>query len=634
MRFGREVESFAANLKQLVAITDHANLQRPHRPWGNHADDCHQALQPLSQAVGDFQKTLEECQRVLNDHDRFQRDTAGFIDNVQWHLGSTQRDVDILRARVQFHTTKLHILLKPFELHLLLEIRQELQDLRREVAELKGLLVTVLANGKPSDSSLLADSNLSFLIIPGGVRDRFISAMKKDPPIPDPEPANMPLLEGFDALVYQFARSTVEFNPGLSLSQKVPDDTQFVNLLKSKWIMELLEKSQHFKDTGPASLWASYLRELKSEIIRECRRFETKQLVAPSNDAIIRLPDQCFSIWAKPDPPLEVPDLTEPRPLEDLILKLELPESTGNHKTSLNVFRRSAIESRFVTTTTDLRKPGYHKEKEFIVNTNAMKIIPAYATPDASPDANNILLSSSHVHDLRWQYLSSPVDVFALQQALTGYRVSHYMSNVSWSFNGSSKSGKYGEGKLQLWQQKILPSLVAQSSASADSPKSTISPALRRQSQAFSTATTMLSGSSATSAITGSRGNGTAVLMPEPPVMVLFTSCGGKYAFLYLELDPDTFVNTEKCNCRKNSKKRCHVVILESKAKTIKIRRACSLHVSDKGLYTWDLARFRMPRHPEFGDVEVVPKVKYLRLEFPTVEGKPLRHLAVPYGPE
>lgn len=106
LRFGREIESFSDNLKQLEAVVNQTNRQRPRRTWRNPDDECRLALQPVSQAVGDFRKTLEECEKLLNDHERFRRDEAGFVDNVVWHL-STQRDVDILRERVQFHTTKV-----------------------------------------------------------------------------------------------------------------------------------------------------------------------------------------------------------------------------------------------------------------------------------------------------------------------------------------------------------------------------------------------------------------------------------------------------------------------------------------------------------------------------------------------
>ena len=61
-------------------------------------------------------------------------------------------------------------------------------------------------------------------------------------------------------------------------------------------------------------------------------------------------------------------------------------------------------------------------------------------------------------------------------------------------------------------------------------------------------------------------------------------------------------------------------MILESKKKKINLRRYHASQKSGKGLYTWDLARFRSPRHPEYDDVEILAKVKYLTLTFETVE--------------
>ena len=629
LRFGREIESFAKNLRQLIDVAENAIEKRPRRAWGNHNDDCRQALLPLLQAVGDFQATLAECQKLLSDRNRFQRDVAGFIDNVQWHTG-TQKAVDELRDRVQFHSTKLLVLTKPFELHLLLEIRRELQELRREVAEIRGLLVTVLANGKPPES---LDVNFAFPDIPPEIEHRFFEAARRDGQVSTFDSTQMPLVEGFDALVYQFSRSTVEFNPGLD--QKIPEYTQYVNLLKSRWIMVKLDNSIHLQIEGPTSLWASYLRELKSDIIREYRRFNTNQLIAPPQESIVRLPDQCFEIWAKAASPLRPPDLAEKRHEEESVLKLELPESIGSYTTALDVFKRSAIEFRFVTSTKHVSNPGDY-QKEVIINTDATRVIPAYAIADAGPNAHNILLSSSHVQDRRWQCLGSSADVNALQHVLTGYRVHHNVSGVSWSINGSTKPGEIGRGLLQLWQLQALSSLPennsgtdAQRNPSTSSPNSNAT--TRRQSTALSTASTFFSGSSTTTKITSSRGNATAVLVPEPPVMILFTMCEERYAFLHLELDPDIYVNPKGCDCRKHPKNECPVVFLKSKAKYLKIRRFYSQHDSENGLDTWDLACFRMPRHPQFAKVEVVPKVKHLRLEFLNVEGERAEPSAISY---
>lgn len=81
------------------------------------------------------------------------------------------------------------------------------------------------------------------------------------------------------------------------------------------------------------------------------------------------------------------------------------------------------------------------------------------------------------------------------------------------------------------------------------------------------------------------------------------------------------FVNPERCDCRRNSKRECRTVIIETKNKFIDLRRFNASQVAKSGLYTWDLARFRVPRHPDFKDVEILPKVSYLTLAFDTVEG-------------
>ncbi|KAG8527787.1 uncharacterized protein KY384_007941 [Bacidia gigantensis] len=614
-RFGREIQSLAKNLRDLVDVAEHAAEQRPRRPWGNHSDDCREALKPLLEAAGDFQATIKDCQKLLDDHNRFQRDAAGFIDNVQWHMG-TQRDVDILRERVEFHSTKILVLTKPFELHLLLEIRHELQEVRLDLREIRGLLITVLANGKLPDTVNL---EVSLPQIPVEIEERFHKASKMDSQGSPVKDNNMPLVEGFDALVYQFARSTVEFNP---VYNNTPDEEQFVNLLKSKWIMERLEKSLYLELEGRDSFWASYLRELKTNIIQEYGRFHTRKLRAPPQDAIVLLPDQCFTIWAKQAPPLRPPDLAEKRHEEELLLELNLPESAGSYTTALTVFKRSAIEFRFVTSTKHSMNPGDY-QKEVIINTDVIRVVPAYAIPDAG--ANNILLSSSHVKDPRWQYLSSFEDVKALQHVLTGYRVHHSMENVTWSINGSSSPGKIGKGVLQLWQRQVLPvpsenspRPPMQRATSTSSPNSSN---LKRASTTLSTATTFVSGCSMTTVVNGTQSDATAVLMPENPVLVLMTLRHGIYTIIHLELEAEVAVNPKKCECRKPGSQ-CQVAVLKSTNKHMQIRRHSTQGTSESDLDNWDLARFRMPRHPLFKKVEVVPKSEHLWLEFPSADDK------------
>ncbi|KAI4276398.1 MAG: hypothetical protein L6R38_005681 [Xanthoria sp. 2 TBL-2021] len=142
------------------------------------------------------------------------------------------------------------------------------------------------------------------------------------------------------------------------------------------------------------------------------------------------------------------------------------------------------------------------------------------------------------------------------------------------------------------------------------------------RSTSISTAPTLLSESTATSVMVGSSGNITAVKTPEPPVMVLLTKVNNIYTFLHFELTDRIYVNSERCYCRQNSKKPCQIVIIETKDKTIDLRRFYAAQAAEKGLYTWDLAPFRIPRHPQFKELEIIRKVEYLTLEFESVAAK------------
>ena len=56
--------------------------------------------------------------------------------------------------------------------------------------------------------------------------------------------------------------------------------------------------------------------------MKEFRRFDSNQLIPPSQGDIQRLPDSCFSIWIVEAASLQPLSLAEQGPLEDKILEL------------------------------------------------------------------------------------------------------------------------------------------------------------------------------------------------------------------------------------------------------------------------------------------------------------------------
>jgi len=409
--------------------------------------------------TGDFQKTLKDCERLLRDHARLEHRRAGIADNLAWWT-STEPDVNNLRERVNFHITKVSFIAKPFEIQLLLEIQRELKLLRSDMAQLRG----ILTNGPspPNDSSNA--SYLHSVHISDELAIRFATALGTNKPSTFTENKEWPVREGFNALVFHFAKSTVEFSSNRRLGQNVPDPRQYLNLLKSVWTMRQLRDSLSFQQTGPESLWADYMRELEADIKGQLHRFDAQNLVRPSINDLLQLPDEYYTIWVDEKPPLCSLDIVEQRPLEKKILELALPESYGTRQTSLTVFQKSDYEYRLVRTTKMTDNPLYHSEEGSNISMNATRLIPAYATPEnASSVANNLALCNDRGEHEDWHLLRDPSDVAALQRALTGYRIHHDMTDFSWCVNGSREPGDSGTGRLQMWQLKPLPPIEPES---------------------------------------------------------------------------------------------------------------------------------------------------------------------------
>ena len=296
LHFIRDIQGLGESLRWLNEILENAEEQHPrksrHNDVTNYIDPTTSDI--LKEVTGDFHRTLLDCETLLSDNSRFQRSPAGFVNNIVWHA-STERDVNDLRRRVHFHMTKINYIAKPLELQLLSGIRRELQHLRREVAELKSLIVPDndsrggrLINGKE------ADRHFS---IPEELNERFTVALSANSPSSFHNETDLPLKEGFDALVYHVANSTANFKPSVGRRHKLPEDTHYLNLLKSKWIKEKLQHSENFQSVEQESLWRRYMREMEDEIADQIIRFEEGELNVPSLEVLCRLPDQCFSIW-------------------------------------------------------------------------------------------------------------------------------------------------------------------------------------------------------------------------------------------------------------------------------------------------------------------------------------------------
>jgi len=292
IEFGDDVQFLGDKLAALGDSFKIASRERQRRVASSVGQAVRDAVieRDRKEIVGDFNKTLKDCQKFLVENSQLLHRSAGVPDTVQWHLGGAQSKVTTLRGRIQSHSTKILLIIKPLEVSLLADVARDVRVNRQQVRRL-GI------------GASLQDVALGLPPVPQALSDRYIEALKVDTPRAFVDLVTFPLKEGLDALLYHFGQSTVEFS-GYGAGH--PTVEQYNNLIKSRWILEKLKESSALRDAGPSSLWARSLEELHEQIIDQYYRFNfdigETQVVN-----ISRLGNDYFLIWKAGD--VEVPRL-------------------------------------------------------------------------------------------------------------------------------------------------------------------------------------------------------------------------------------------------------------------------------------------------------------------------------------
>jgi hypothetical protein len=616
LQFGEELKHFAESLERLNDVFNNVEQQREIRAWLPYDRSRLQtALRPLPDITGDFTKTLRACDKLLSDHSKFRRNAAGFVDNVRWWMG-VEAEVDKLKERVRFHSTKILLITKPVELQLLLDLRQDIFEVRNIVEDIRGLIAPVPTSPQVGAPDTLP-SQFRLPLVPPELEARFLTAFsKRQPPI---DIAEFPLREGFDALVHHFSQSTVDFVPKKYSEQRTPELTQYLNLIKSTWILEKITESCFFVQN---SLWAKCVENIGNDLLFEYDRFHRGQIINPGDDVILRLEDHAFAIWLEEETIVVEPTLTDERPGEEKLLEIALPKTQPNRSPVLVIFRKSDTDFRLVNTTKDESNELFFEAESHEMNITLTRFIPIYAVPNSvsSTDTNNILLCSNQGQSEKAFSFATLNDVHAFQHAMTGYKVVADLSNINWSSFKESESGKC---RIQVWRAKTLARITAGNTSPSPSPpmgirrESTAKTSLSARSLAATIATTAQG-----SVIHGKHGPAVMFPKPEPPVIVMFTLCKDIWTYLHFEVDKNVFINPKGCNCndcRKGSAKTCRRVVIESSGK-LKIKRTSADERA--GMTMWDLALLRRPAHPNSGKGLTMLPVKYIVFAFSSLSGE------------
>jgi hypothetical protein len=363
-----------------------------------------------------------------------------------------QEKIDKLVNRIQFHISKVNLVTEQLQDGLLRNMAATLDRIDRNVADIHNVVVT----------GSLQPTTPAITPVPEALATRFNEAlMAPHRPQSFPDPSQLPIQEGFDALVYHFSQSTVRSHGPPGSAQPLE---QYINLVKVQWLVQVLKNSAQFEQ----SFYYKRATLRMEQLIRDEKGRSDLTRYSEADFELVNATS--YALW--------VADEVDPGPIDDdgpgseeQILELPMRDAPG----ALTVFRMSDTELRLVRPTVSSGAGLPPRDRESEINVHSHHFEPVYASPWSSEPTNQVKISSSQVRSARLYDLKEIDHVYELQRAVTGFKVVHDRVNVQWTLNKKEKSGK---ARIQIWQYKPLSQANtngSQSSPSSPSDRSTYS---------------------------------------------------------------------------------------------------------------------------------------------------------------
>ncbi|KAM0424250.1 hypothetical protein ACHAPT_010622 [Fusarium lateritium] len=484
LEFGRDVRGLAENLDILSRVIAQADssLQRERRQGTNARVRWDRTS--LIEIVGDYEGTLRECRELLASNARY-RGGSGPFRNLEWNL-LVQPAADQLRQRIILHNSKVLHILKPFEIDLLYRVRQDIEYMHSDLAHrLDGIqhdinrLMGVLIPDLDEALKLREQRTTILLEVPIDLAEQFRFAALTGHSEYRAE-SDFELSELSDAFIMNFRGSTVNFQHGMLVTERVPPIDQYINLLKCIWLFRRIQGSRALQEADrDTSHWPSYARQLEDDLSSECSRFG-RELVKPEISAST-LRREMFIIWPEKEPTPLVDVVTQDEMMQEL-LEVPLRGPNPNIEKKAKLLRRLGSDGRrfrIIMSGSEQTASGRPRQQSEVIDFEITSAIvnPQYAMPGLPTGAGlpQEILVRRDERLARMSFMDMN-DILKFQQAITGYKV--------WSTStqhGAVVAFVVGDGKdriiekatVQLWVPKeIEGSLVTNSDAAAGTSRS------------------------------------------------------------------------------------------------------------------------------------------------------------------
>ncbi|KAH8593104.1 hypothetical protein B0O99DRAFT_743106 [Bisporella sp. PMI_857] len=480
--FGDNINGLACNLDNLQKIVGYLAENNS----GQFLDSPY--MTSLADIIGDYSKTLQDCEKFLKDKERFSWQ-GDFVSNIVWNF-SIASEVQTLNDRVAFLNIKLGTVLGTLDLRMANQLHINIFRIHKDLAvRIEGVQDSIIhavqaagdgildylqsQNGNPAVPASSRPSSNTFTIPPllQGLFEQEVQGTDFDT-----DPDRFPLLLGLDAIIYHiYTADTISADSGAMKCER-----QWLAIAKALWILPRVKSGRGYKEAcslrAPGSFErqindmgmtvASYVKCLEIRL-SEMAKNSAMNSIIPDDETILQTFRERPEMW------LPLKKDVGPTPTWELEYSENIMDATlrgpyQGFNQSLHLFKLTDVDLKLVIT--DTPKPSTTSRTSNLraqqtnnimnVDIRRSRFIPLYAastTPIRS--ALNITFQGDHLASGSSALVfNKRTELFKFQHAITGYQVVLESFNIGVTTYAAARmiGGSQSEysGQLQLWRAK------------------------------------------------------------------------------------------------------------------------------------------------------------------------------------
>jgi len=477
--FGDNVKGLATNLDDLHKIVGYLGDN-----GGRFLDSSY--MNSLVDIIGDYGRTLQDCDRFLKDKERFNWQ-GDFVNNIIWNF-SVASEVQTLKDRVAFLNIKLMTVLKTLDLRMANQLRINIFRIHQDLAfRIDGVQEQVIQavratednilyylrnpNGNPGEASSSRLPSNGFNV-PLSLQHLFEHQLQGSSF--DVDPDQFPLILGLDAVVYHiYTADSIAAD-----SKEMKRERQWLAIAKAFWMISRVKTGQEYTEACSLRALNSFERqmnELGITVASYVKRLEMELAEIVKSSAINSITPEdgmIFQIFRE-NPEMWLPQREEagPTPTWELdysenIMDASLRGPYRGFDQSLHLFKLTDVDLKLVITDTPKPSPGSSnlqaQKTNNIMNVDVRRcrFIPLYAaTTSPTHGALNITFQGDRLASGSSALVfNKRTELFKFQHAITGYQVVLESLNIGVTTYAAARmlggSPREYSGRLQLWRAK------------------------------------------------------------------------------------------------------------------------------------------------------------------------------------